>query len=116
MFIETGNAESFWPRLVGLKNWRYVVKDPMHHVFWNRDAIRYLAADLDLEVVNIESTHHRTDHGKSYGKRMRHWLELTLFGLSPGLYRTLARTMDRKTRYPPLPRTEDHIFCVLRKE
>lgn len=116
LFVETGDTESPWPRWLGVDRWDYVVKDVTHHVFWNREALRFYARQFDFEILETSRTRHRTNRKKGLLTVLRNWLQVLVFCGSPRLYRTVAKALGKRSRFPPLPGTADHLFVVLRKQ
>ncbi len=113
--IETGDAESRWPRKYGIGAWWYARVFP-HHVFWTRKASEKLARAHGFEIVDWTVKRHKASLVAPKRLIASAAIKSCLYGLSPGAYGQLARKLNKDGAQPKSPLAADHFRAVLRKK
>lgn len=113
-YIETGNAESFWPNCFGINQWWYV-RLIEHHVFWSRHSLESIADANGFELVYWEKVRHKSRRRICRASLAPELLKIGLYGVARNRYAALARVFGRHGNQPWCPFTRDHFRTCLRK-
>jgi SAM-dependent methyltransferase len=114
VFIETGNAASFWPQRIGIAHWWYV-RLLEHHLFWSRAPLERIAAAHGFRLVYWRAVRH---------KSRRHWLppgavvdslKSALYLATSRHYSSFARLFGKQGVQPWFPFGTDHFQACLVK-
>ncbi len=114
VLIETGNAESDWPRRFGLHHWWYV-RLFEHHVFLCLRALERIAARHGFEIVLWEEARHKSRRHASFVGIGEKLLKAGLYRLVPDSYTDIARWFGKRGNQPWHPFAKDHFRACLRR-
>jgi len=114
VLIETGNADSFWPRRYGAHHWWYV-RLFEHHVFWNRESLERIAAQFGFRLLTWRQLRHKARTVLPLPKVANQIFQMGLYRTAPGLYPRIAPLLGKYWTQPWSPFARDHFRVVLRK-
>lgn len=114
VFIETGDAESFWPARFGIHQWWYT-RLIEHHVFWCRDALERIAGEHGFEIVYWRQVRHNSRRRLQLAKAFSDILKAGVYCLSPQHYAAFARLLGGQGNQPWFPFARDHLRVALMK-
>lgn len=115
VFIETGNADSFWPRHFGIHEWWYV-RLIEHHIFWSRRSLESMASAFGFEVVFWAEGRHKSRREVFRPGIAAELAKVGLYCLVGGRYAGVAQRLGRQGNQPWYPFARDHFQVCLRKE
>ena len=114
VFIETGNAESDWPRRYGINHWWYA-RLFEHHVFWCQSSLRRIAARHGFEITFWKEGRHKSRRDIGVVEAGCDLLKVSLYRLAPDAYASIARRLGKEGCQPWDPRARDHFQACLKK-
>jgi len=114
VLIETGNANSFWPRHYGAHHWWYV-RLFEHHVFWTRESLERIAEQFGFRLLIWRQLRHKARRVLPLPKVLNQLFQMGLYRTAPGLYPRIAPLLGKYWTQPWSPFAPDHFRVVLRK-
>jgi SAM-dependent methyltransferase len=114
VFIETGNATSFWPRCVGIGQWWYV-RLIEHHLFWSRAPLERIATAHGFRLVYWRTVRHKSRRQWLPPRALTDSLKSALYLAGRRHYSTIARFLGRQGVQPWFPFSADHFQACLVK-
>lgn len=114
LYVETGCAESFWPRHFGIHEWWYA-RLVEHHVFWSRSSLERIAATHGFTLERYEETRHKGWRDAGFSKIGANLLKTGVYCASGAYYTTLARRFGREGNQPCYPFARDHMRACFRR-
>jgi len=116
VIIETGDANSYWPNVFGLNNWWYCGLFE-HHIFWNKESIKYASNQFGFNVVSMQHVRHKNSRNmKIFRKVNRSILGVLLWKFSPGIFIKLKKYLNKSIVQARDLFTKDHLLIVLQKK
>ena len=115
VYLETGNAGSFWPRRLGISQWWYV-RLLEHHVFWSRAALAYAAAEHGFRIVFWREGRHKSRRGLSPAAIAGDLLKTALYFVTGAQYAGIAHVFGKQGNQPWYPFARDHFQACLVRE
>lgn len=112
--IETGNADSVWPRKFGISNWWYVNLFE-HHVFWTEKSLRFMADKFGFEIVHMVRKTHKACKWSSGIFHIKNLWKVGFYILSPKVYKWAAQIIGKQDAQPWCLYSNNHLRAVLVK-
>jgi hypothetical protein len=112
--IETGNAQSAWPRRFGLENWWYL-NLLEHHVAFTPDSLARAAKSAGFEVISIQRKRHKERRASPRLLLIKDLVKSVLYRLMPSGYRHVMACFGFAAIQPMAPFARDHFQAVLRR-
>ncbi len=112
--VETGNAESAWPRKFGVHRWWYACRFE-HHNVWSKESFEKLAAEHGFRTVQFRRKRHKERAKMPLWRDLVDTLGIALYYVSPAGYGRLTKLAGKYRPQPWSPYTHDHFRIVLRK-
>jgi len=109
--IETGDAESDFPRRYGVENWWYLNLIE-HHQAFSEAALTLAAEQAGFSVVSVQRKRHKNKSRLSWKGLLRRAVKSALYRTSPLLFRMMS--VDVRQPSPPFER--DHLLMLLQKQ
>lgn len=109
--IETGDAESLFPRRYGVENWWYLNLIE-HHQAFSEAALVSAVEQAGFSVVSVQRKRHKNKSRLSWKGLLRRAVKSALYQASPSLYRIITK----EVRQPAPPFERDHLLMVLHKK
>lgn len=112
--IETGDADSAWPKKYGISNWWYVNLIE-HHIFWTEKSLRFMAEQIGHEIIHIVRKTHKAFTWQSGILHLKNLWKVGLYKLFPDGYRRIAKTIGIRGIQPWCLYSKNHLLAVLKK-
>lgn len=112
--IETGDADSAWPRKYGISNWWYANLFE-HHVFWTDKSLRFMAEKLGFKILLMESKTHKACKLLSGILHIKKLWKVGFYKLSPNGYKRFAQMIGNQGIQPWCLYSKNHLLAVLTK-
>lgn len=112
--IETGDADSAWPRKYGISNWWYVNLFE-HHVFWTEKSLRFMADKFGFKILHMVRKTHKACKLSSGILHIKNLWKVGFYKLSPKGYRWIAQIIGKQGVQPWSLYSKNHLLAVLTK-
>ena len=112
--IETGDADSAWPKKYGISNWWYVNLFE-HHIFWSEKSLRFMADKIGFEIIHFVRKTNKACTLQSGILHLKNLWKVGLYKLSPKGYRRVAKTIGIRGIQPWCLFSKNHLLAVLSK-
>ena len=114
VFVETGDAMSFWPRRLGVAHWWYA-RLLEHHLFWSRGALARAAEMHGFRLVYWRAVRHKSHRRVLPRGAMLDSIKSALYLMASRQYSAVARFFRRQGVQPWFPFGSDHFQACLVK-
>jgi SAM-dependent methyltransferase len=114
VFVETGDADSFWPRHFGVHRWWYV-RLLEHHVFWTRQSLEAIAMAHGFKIVQWKMVRHKSRRKLVPLRTLGDLLKVALYWVAAERYSAIAEMFGKHGNQPWYPFAHDHIRACLRR-
>lgn len=115
VLIETGNAQSTWPRRYGPENWWYL-NLLEHHVAFDPESLRRAVRAAGFEVVSMEKKRHKERCVAPPLLVCKDLVKSLVYRLMPSNYARAMARLGFAEIQPMQPFARDHLQAVLRKK
>jgi SAM-dependent methyltransferase len=115
VFLETGDAESYWPRRFGINEWWYV-RLIEHHLFWSRRSLEFVAQAHGFRIVYWKRGRHKSRRGRFSAGMFGDFLKSGVYRFLGRQYAAMARACGRQGNQPWYPFAHDHFQACLMRE
>lgn len=112
--IETGDADSAWPRKYGISNWWYANLFE-HHVFWTEKSLRFMTDKFEFKMLHLIKKTHKSCKLASGILHIKNIWKIGLYKLFPKSYRRIMQIIGKQGIQPWSLYTKNHLLAVLTK-
>ena len=112
--IETGGADTAWPKKFGVSNWWYVNLFE-HHVFWTEKSLRFMADKFGFEIVHMVRKTHKACKWSSGILHIKNLWKVVFYMLSPKAYKWAAHVFGKQDVQPWCLYSKNHLRATLVK-
>jgi len=112
--IETGDADSRFPRLYGINNWWYI-NLLEHHVAFGLDTLLQISSLYGFEVYQMRRKRHKYKQNLYLGEILKCGIKSMVFQIHRGFYEFLMQKLSKSKMQPCPIVSPDHLLLVLRR-